>query len=120
MADFINENLPLDAKIVTSEIGVLGYYTQRYLIDLGGLITPSKDITKLRKSLGNTQFAHINKYKYTLKNLSPREYNTLIDGMYMFKAGFKYKLLNAEKMDSQVASVKPAPLYYCLFEIMYD
>ncbi len=40
MAYWIKENTPRDARIASFDIGVLGYLSQRYLIDLGGLVDP--------------------------------------------------------------------------------
>ena len=120
IADYMNKNLPSDAKVTTSEIGVIGFYSQRYLIDLGGLISPSKEFTDLRRSLGNTEFIHLKKYKYSLKLLTKDEYKNLKDGIYMFIRGIKYKLLISEIINSQKASKELTSYHYCLFELMHD
>jgi arabinofuranosyltransferase len=39
-AQWINENTPQDAVIATHDIGIIGYYTQRQIVDLAGLISP--------------------------------------------------------------------------------
>jgi hypothetical protein len=40
MANWINQHLPPSAIIAASDIGVVGFYTQRFIIDTEGLITP--------------------------------------------------------------------------------
>lgn len=40
VANWINQNLPLEAIIAASDIGVIGFYTQHFIIDTEGLITP--------------------------------------------------------------------------------
>jgi arabinofuranosyltransferase len=40
IADWINQHLPPQAIIAASDIGVVGFYTQRFIIDTEGLITP--------------------------------------------------------------------------------
>jgi hypothetical protein len=39
-AEWINVNTPQDAMIATHDIGIIGYYTERPIVDLAGLITP--------------------------------------------------------------------------------
>lgn len=39
-AKWINENTPPDAVIATHDIGAIGYYTKRKLLDVAGLISP--------------------------------------------------------------------------------
>ncbi len=39
-AHWINENTPADALIAVHDIGAIGYYSQRDLIDLAGLVSP--------------------------------------------------------------------------------
>ncbi len=40
IAHWINQNTPPDAVIATHDIGALGYFTERQLLDLAGLISP--------------------------------------------------------------------------------
>jgi arabinofuranosyltransferase len=39
-AQWINNNVPKDAVIATHDIGIIGYYTERQIVDLAGLVTP--------------------------------------------------------------------------------
>lgn len=39
-AQWINEHAPQDAIIATHDIGILGYFTNRQIVDLAGLISP--------------------------------------------------------------------------------
>lgn len=41
MAHWVNENVPEDALIASHDIGALGYFAKRPLLDMAGLITPS-------------------------------------------------------------------------------
>lgn len=38
--EWINQNTNSDVKVTCAEIGVLGYYSKRYIVDLAGLINP--------------------------------------------------------------------------------
>jgi len=38
-AEWLDKNLPPDATIATEPLGALGYYSHRYIVDMGGLIT---------------------------------------------------------------------------------
>ena len=38
---WMNSHLPADAKVATSEIGTVGFYSQRYIIDILGLVNPN-------------------------------------------------------------------------------
>jgi len=40
-AEWINKNLPDSARIATEELGIVGWFGQRYMIDLAGIATPS-------------------------------------------------------------------------------
>jgi arabinofuranosyltransferase len=40
IADWINQHVPPQAVIAASDIGVIGFYTQNFVIDTEGLITP--------------------------------------------------------------------------------
>ncbi|MCX7048889.1 MAG: glycosyltransferase family 39 protein [Candidatus Sumerlaeota bacterium] len=40
VADYLRDKTPADAYIAAPEIGILGYYGERRLMDLGGLVTP--------------------------------------------------------------------------------
>jgi hypothetical protein len=39
-AEWINAHIPPDAVIATHDIGIIGYYTERQIVDLAGLVTP--------------------------------------------------------------------------------
>ncbi len=40
VAYWLDNNIPKDAVIATHDIGIIGYFTQRRVIDLAGLVTP--------------------------------------------------------------------------------
>lgn len=39
-AQWINANTPQNALVATHDIGIIGYYTERQILDLAGLVTP--------------------------------------------------------------------------------
>jgi hypothetical protein len=39
-ARWINDHVPQDAIIATHDIGIIGYFTERQMVDLAGLVTP--------------------------------------------------------------------------------
>jgi arabinofuranosyltransferase len=40
IGNWIKENTPTDSKIAVAEIGHIGWYSERYIIDIGGLVNP--------------------------------------------------------------------------------
>ena len=120
IGNFINDNLPTDIKISTSEIGVLGFFANRYLIDLGGLIAPSKSYTVKRKSMGNTSFLHHIGCKYSIKIFNEDEFNEISENGFLSVRGLSYELIKVEEFFSQVASMNPRKLYMALCFIDYS
>ena len=60
MANWVNENTPRDSLIAAHDIGALGYFSNRRLVDLAGLISPEvipfiRDEQKLRLFLDQKQ-----------------------------------------------------------------
>ena len=40
VAQWINDHAPQDAVIATHDIGIIGYFSNRQIVDLAGLVTP--------------------------------------------------------------------------------
>ena len=40
VGDWLKENTPPDARVGTLEVGIIGYYSQRPMVDFAGLIQP--------------------------------------------------------------------------------
>ena len=64
-AQWVDENTPKDAIIATHDVGLVGYITQRPMVDLAGLITPEvipimNDQTKL------AEFVHSKNVEYVI------------------------------------------------------
>jgi len=41
---WLNKNTPKGSKIMVGEIGIIGYYSGREIVDMGGLVTPLDDL----------------------------------------------------------------------------
>ena len=41
---WVAQNLPEEARVAAFDIGVFGYYADRYIIDLGGLLKPGERV----------------------------------------------------------------------------
>jgi hypothetical protein len=49
MGRWLEKNTPEDALVAAPDIGVIGYYSHRRILDLGGLVTP--EINRMRKEI---------------------------------------------------------------------
>jgi hypothetical protein len=74
IANWISERTPVDAVIATHDVGLLGYYGERELLDLAGLITPEaipilddqQALAQLSRQNGVTHLAVFTGYYPTL------------------------------------------------------
>ncbi len=71
MAQWINANVPRDARIGSFDSGVLGYFTDQPVVPLDGLIN-SVDYFEALKSQRFEEFIHVNGVEY-IANLVPDE-----------------------------------------------
>lgn len=65
IAHWLNENTPPDALIASHDIGAIGYFTQRPLLDLAGLITPDV-VPLLLNEPALTQYIQQNQATYLI------------------------------------------------------
>jgi 4-amino-4-deoxy-L-arabinose transferase-like glycosyltransferase len=49
MGRWLDRNAPADALVAAPDIGVIGYYSHRRILDLGGLVTP--EINRMRREI---------------------------------------------------------------------
>ncbi|MCX5754340.1 MAG: hypothetical protein NTW97_12005 [Candidatus Krumholzibacteria bacterium] len=49
MGRWLEKNTPADAVVASPDIGVIGYYSHRRVLDLGGLVTP--EINRMRREI---------------------------------------------------------------------
>ena len=92
MGRWIREHTPQDARIAAGEIGTLGYYGDRYLIDCGGLVLPANQLPLWQR--GPTTLLKAVKADYTL---TPYDYRL---------AGVDYEPLLSWKVQGHRASMK--------------
>jgi hypothetical protein len=64
VAHWVDEHIPKDAVIATHDIGLVGYITQRQIVDLAGLVTPEvipimNDQVKLANYVHNKQVSYV-------------------------------------------------------------
>lgn len=62
VAQWINDHAPQDAIIATHDIGIIGYFTKRQIVDLAGLVTPEvvPIMEDPQKLAGYLQAQHVN------------------------------------------------------------
>ena len=58
---WVDTNVPKDAIIATHDIGIIGYFTQRQIVDLAGLVTPEviEIMSDQRKLAGFVRERHV-------------------------------------------------------------
>ncbi|MCP4548900.1 MAG: hypothetical protein GY835_20800 [bacterium] len=114
-ANYLKEHSAADARIAAPDIGLLGYRSERYIVDLGGLIHP--DIashwheTGYREMMESCSFLELRSADYLVDRASepaslpaqPRE------GVFLFPV----KVQKVEALGIR----NPEPLYYTLYRI---
>ncbi|HUF00054.1 MAG TPA: hypothetical protein VMN99_12425 [Anaerolineales bacterium] len=63
-ANWVNANIPADARLAVHDIGVLGFYVQNPLVDMAGLVTPDvipfiRDETRLAEYLDSNSVDYL-------------------------------------------------------------
>jgi hypothetical protein len=63
-ANWVNQNIPPDARLAVHDIGALGYYVQNPVVDMAGLITPEvvpfiRDETRLAQYLDSNSVDYL-------------------------------------------------------------
>jgi hypothetical protein len=86
-ARWINANTPQDARIATHDIGIIGYYTERQIVDLAGLVTPEivsimNDPQKMAEYVRAQQVTYVIVYSGYY-----REFLTLLDARLVYSPG---------------------------------
>ena len=86
-AQWINVNTPQDAIIATHDIGIIGYYTERQIVDLAGLITPEiapimNDPQKMAEYVRERHVSHLIVYSGYYRDLL-----NLLDAHLVFSPG---------------------------------
>jgi len=60
--EYLDKNLPADARVATRELGIVGYFSKRYTIDLQGIATPQLLGSKDPQDLRNLKPTHFTLY----------------------------------------------------------
>ena len=87
-AEWINQHTNQDAVVAAHDIGAMGYYSEREIIDLAGLITPDvipfiRDEMELEKYLNQKDIDYLMTF--------PDWYPNLVDGLEIaYKSGGAY------------------------------
>lgn len=86
-AQWINDHAPDNAVIATHDIGIIGYYTERQIVDLAGLVTPEiiplmHDSQKMADYLISKQVSYLIVYSGYYRDLL-----NLIDSEVVFSPG---------------------------------
>ena len=85
LADWVKINIPQDKRIAASDIGVIGYVTENYIIDTEGLINPNIRSFKYRRNstdkdlemisyLGEQKPDYLVKFTWVYPTLDPNQY----------------------------------------------
>ena len=92
LAEWIDKNLPRDSRIATGELGIVGFFGRRYMIDLEGIATPELLAKDKRPALVRLRPTHFSLYGmkiteylgFRLKEIRSANFRR-IGGMYAFK-----------------------------------
>jgi arabinofuranosyltransferase len=109
VAAWINANTPEDALIGSLEVGIIGYYADRRMVDFAGLIRPEV-IQKLGNSANYEEAA-----KWTAENLSP-DYIALVKGdLQSLKTAYiqKHCKVAANFQSDNISPANGVSIYHC-------
>ena len=60
--EYLNSTLPPDARVATRELGIVGYFSNRYTIDLQGIATPQLLGSNQKEELRKLRPTHFTLY----------------------------------------------------------
>ncbi len=84
-AEWVNQNIPANARLAVHDIGAVGYYVQNPLVDMAGLITP-EIVPFIRDEARLAQYLDLNSVDYLIT--FPSFYPQLTSELeLLFKAG---------------------------------
>ncbi|MDD4858023.1 MAG: hypothetical protein PHD74_07940 [Candidatus Krumholzibacteria bacterium] len=114
MGKWLDRNSPADALVASPDIGAVGWYSRRRILDLGGLVTP--EINRMRKKIDADRIIEEGLYL----RFGP---DYLIDRSE-FSARFAYKVINGVHFEPLMRGEapnlgirKPMPVVYVLYRL---
>jgi hypothetical protein len=64
-AQWINDHAPENAVIATHDVGIIGYFTERPIIDLAGLVTP-EIVPLMKQPYEMSEYLEVNQVRYVI------------------------------------------------------
>lgn len=86
-ARWIRDNLPGDARIATNELGIVGFFGHRYMIDLAGIATPQMLHDRDSDVLGTLAPTHFSIYGPAVDHYGPFRLRAIRDVSFLRVGG---------------------------------
>jgi arabinofuranosyltransferase len=114
MGRWLQKNTPADALVASPDIGAIGYYSHRRILDLGGLVSP--EINRMRREIDVDRIIEEGLYlrfgpDYLVdRNAVPERFSGLVVKGVRFEAVMKGEVPN-------LGIRKPEPVVYVLYRL---
>ena len=114
MGRWLEKNTPADALVASPDIGAIGYYSHRRILDLGGLVSP--EINRLRREVDVDRIIEEGLYlrfgpDYLVdRNAFPERFSGLVIKGVIFEPVMKGEVPN-------LGIRKPEPVVYVLYRL---
>lgn len=118
MALFIKDNSRADAVIAAADIGYLAFYSQRYVLDLGGLVLDAtqqlREETTYEEIVERGMYLGLSDYPRVDFFIDREKVANRFDGRSL--NGYRFESVRVEPVDN-LGIRKPGPYYYTLYRL---
>lgn len=118
LAIFLRDNSAPDAVVAAADIGYLAFYSQRHVLDLGGLVeTVTHDLREqydYEEIVDRGLYLQLDSYPHVDFFIDRVQTPRRFDGKTL--AGYRFESIRVEEIDN-LGIRKPGPIYYTLYRL---
>jgi hypothetical protein len=118
LALYLNENAPRDAVVAAADIGYLAFFSERRVLDLGGLVEPATGRMRERNTyeeiVESGIYLHTPGYPHVDYFIDREKTANRFDGKVL--QGHKFRSILVKEMDN-LGIRKPGPYFYTLYAL---
>jgi len=121
MAQYVHDNSDEGAVVAAADIGYLAFYSDRTVLDLGGLV--DRTTHALREKHGYEEiverglYLSLDKYPHVDFMIDREKEKNRFDGRVL--KGYRFESVRVERIDN-LGIRKPGPFYYTLYRLQSD
>jgi hypothetical protein len=113
---WLHDNTPPGSRVLVNDVGVIGFYADRYLIDAAALINRDRNLNKKIMSVSNTE----KEYPHLMLNFIETDYLIEKDTIanVPLKTAYNYELEPLSKfVFRQMWVFDPNPKYFTIYKV---